>query len=100
MPPNSVPKYIFIAEQIKRDGEIIKDFSKYDNLKLENRQIIFNNNIQYPMQWQGDPIKFYRAFQKFYRSYYEKEPKDSLISFNEFCKDYHVTVIDSCCFDP
>ncbi len=100
MHPNSFPKYTLIAEQIKRDGEITKDFTKYDNLKLENRQIIFNNNILYPMQWQGDPIKFYRAFQKFYQSYYGKEPKDSLISFDKFCKDYQITVIDSSCFDP
>ncbi len=100
MPSNSVLTYTFIAEEIKRDGDITNDFTKYDNLKLENRQIIFNNNILYPMQWQGDPIKFYRSFQKFYQSYYGKEPKDSLIFFNEFCKDYHITVIDSSCYDP
>ncbi len=83
---------------LKKDGDLKKDFNKYNNLDLENIQAILNN-VAFPEQYQDDPLYFYRSFKDFYRSYYGKEPKNSMIDFVLYKQDYQIKHIDCFSFD-
>ncbi len=98
LPSDDIPKHTLIVEHIKRDGDLKKDFTKYDNLNLENIQATLNN-VPFPEQYQGDPLYFYRSFKDFYRSFYGKEPKNSMIDFGDYERDYHIKHIDCSSFD-
>ncbi len=88
--------HAFIAEQIKRDGDIKKYFSKFDNLQPNDEHVIIGDT-PYPKQYISDTAKFYIDFKNFRRSYYGKEPTGGVIKKFRYFKDYFIRVYDLTC---
>ncbi len=94
MPSIYPPEFILTAHQTKREGDLKKDISKFDNLGLLNRQFTPGNNEQYPSQWQGEPVKMYIAYLDHICEWNEKHTVVPLLTFDEFWENYSISAIN------
>ena len=98
-------KYILIAFQTDRGNNIKKNNSEFDSVKLENVQVLLNNNVYYPRERlnlafdQRKCGNLYHMFKTFKEVYYGGGDTLPLIDYNTFLEKVPIVAID-CSHQP
>jgi hypothetical protein len=102
-------KYVILAFQTNREGQISKNNSEFDFCDLENSQVLLNNSVYYPrerLNLNYSQLKcgnLYHMFNQFKISYYGRQNSlddvEPLVDYDTFLTKYPIIAID-CSHQP
>lgn len=100
-------KFVLLAFQTNREGQIGKMNDRFDICDLENCQVLLNNSVYYPrerLNLNYSRLKcgnLYHMFNQFKVSYYTRNSDnvEPLVDFNTFLTKYPIIAID-CSHQP
>lgn len=87
------PRYVILAFQTDRKGDIKKDMSCFDHCKLTDVKLYLNSQYYPYDNVRGDMSIFYDMFTRFQSSYYDR-PGSSMVGISTFKNKAPLYVID------
>jgi len=93
------PRFVILALQTGRSGEIMEDASQFDSCHLKNLKLYIGSNV-YPydnlnLNFDNRSLTWlYEMYVNFQHSYYGKEDASPMLSYEDFIKVAPIVVID------
>lgn len=96
----STPRYVILAFQTNREGDLEADTSRFDHCSFQNIRVYLNNerypydNLQIDFQ-NNRYATLYEMYSKFQNSYYEKNISEPMLDIRAFKNIAPLVVVDT-----